>query len=214
MGRARWNHNLHYHPLLVTAVPSGGRVLDVGCGEGMLTRELAGRARSVLGVDLDASSIELARATTSEANVEFLCADVLQHPFEPASFDAVVSVATLHHLGTEAGLLRLRQLVRPGGVLGIIGLASSEWPRDLPRDIAAAIATRIHRLVRGVLGTLGTQGVAGARQLSRSAADRAALCSRRRLSPPPVVAFLAHLAQAAGLRLQLIKRCRDVRTAQ
>jgi len=149
MGRARWNHNLHYHPLLVTAVPSGGRVLDVGCGEGMLTRELAGRARSVLGVDLDASSIELARATTSEANVEFLCADVLQHPFEPASFDAVVSVATLHHLGTEAGLLRLRQLVRPGGVLGIVGLASSEWPRDIPRDIAAAIATRIHRLVRG-----------------------------------------------------------------
>jgi len=149
MGRARWNHNLHYHPLLVTAVPSGGRVLDVGCGEGMLTRELAGRARSVLGVDLDASSIELARATTSEANVEFLCADVLQHPFEPASFDAVVSVAVLQHLGTEAGLRRLGQLVRPGGVLGIVGLASSEWPRDLPRDIAAAIATRIHRLVRG-----------------------------------------------------------------
>jgi 2-polyprenyl-3-methyl-5-hydroxy-6-metoxy-1,4-benzoquinol methylase len=149
MGRARWNHNLHYHPLLVSAVPPGGRVLDVGCGEGMLTRELAGPARSVLGVDLDPSSIELARATTSEANVEFLCADVLQHPFEPASFDAVVSVATLHHLGTEAGLLRLRELVRPGGVLGIVGLASSEWPRDLPRDTAAAIATRIHRLVRG-----------------------------------------------------------------
>src|SRR4249919_1393833 len=98
MGRARWNHNLHYHPLLIDAVPPGSSVLDVGCGEGMLTRELAGRARSVLGVDLDAPSIELARASTSEANVEFLCADVLQHPFEPAGFDAVVSVATLHHL--------------------------------------------------------------------------------------------------------------------
>jgi len=149
MPTARWNHNLHYHPLLLEAVPPGGWVLDVGCGEGMLTRELAVNARSVLGVDLDASSIDLARATASETNVEYLCADVLRHPFELASFDAVVSVATLHHLGTEAGLLRLRELVRPGGVLAIVGLASSELPRDLPHEIAAAIATRVYRLSRG-----------------------------------------------------------------
>jgi 2-polyprenyl-3-methyl-5-hydroxy-6-metoxy-1,4-benzoquinol methylase len=149
MPTARWNHNLHYHPLLHGVVLPGSRVLDVGCGEGVLTRELAVNARSVLGVDLDASSIDLARATTFETNVEYVCADVLRHPFEPASFDAVVSVATLHHLGTEAGLLRLRELVRPGGVLAIVGLASSELPRDLPREIAAAIATRVYRLSRG-----------------------------------------------------------------
>lgn len=68
--RERWNHNIHYHGLLVDIVPAGGRVLDVGCGEGMLTRELATRAFSVLGVDLDVPSIELAQATTSEPNVE------------------------------------------------------------------------------------------------------------------------------------------------
>ena len=149
MRSARWNHNLHYHRLLIDAVPPGGRVLDVGCGEGMLTRELASHSRSVLGVDLDAPSIDLARVTTTEPNVEYLCADVLRYPFEPASFDAVVSVATLHHLGTEAGLLRLRDLVRSGGVIAVVGLASSELPGDLPREIAAAIATRVYRLMRG-----------------------------------------------------------------
>lgn len=148
MNSQRWNHNIHYHPLLLAAVPPAARVLDVGCGEGMLSRELAVRASTVLGVDLDAASIELARATTHERNVEYLCADVLAHPFQPGSFDAVVSVATLHHLGTEAGLRRLADLVRPGGVLGIVGLAASELPRDLGWEIGAAIGTRLWKLRR------------------------------------------------------------------
>lgn len=149
MPENRWNHNIHYHPLLLRAVPSGARVLDVGCGEGVLTRELAGRAETVLGVDIDAPSVDLARSTTVEANIDYLCADVLSHPFTMASFDAVVSVATLHHLGTEAGLKRLASLVRPGGVLGVVGLASSELPRDLPWELAAAVGTRLWRWRRG-----------------------------------------------------------------
>jgi len=149
MPKARWNHNIHYHPLIVAAVPPGARVLDVGCGEGILTRELAARAGSVLGIDVDAASIERARATTTERNVDYVCADVMRHPLAVANFDAVVSVATLHHLGTEAGLMRLSELVRPGGVLAVLGLASSELPRDLAREFAAAIATRLYRLRRG-----------------------------------------------------------------
>ena len=148
MDTPRWNHNIHYHPVLLETVPDGARVLDVGCGEGMLSRELAVRASAVLGVDLDAASIELARATTRESNVDYLCADVLVHPLAPASFDAVVSVATLHHLGTEPGLRRLAELVRPGGVLGVVGLAASELPRDLPWEIAAVVGTRLWKLGR------------------------------------------------------------------
>jgi hypothetical protein len=38
----RWNHNLHYHPLILDAVPDGcQRALDVGCGEGILARDAA-----------------------------------------------------------------------------------------------------------------------------------------------------------------------------
>jgi len=38
---AGWNHNIHYHPMILGALGSGrDRVLDVGCGEGILAREL------------------------------------------------------------------------------------------------------------------------------------------------------------------------------
>jgi 2-polyprenyl-3-methyl-5-hydroxy-6-metoxy-1,4-benzoquinol methylase len=154
MTTTRWNHNIHYHRLLIDAVPPGGRVLDVGCGEGMLTRELAANAAQVLGVDVDAPSIELARATTplhnlELPNVEFRCADVLGDALDGEQFDAIVSVATLHHLGTREGLLRMAALLRPGGTLAVLGLASSRLPRDLPREIAAAIAARVLTLRHG-----------------------------------------------------------------
>ena len=145
---ARWNHNIHYHRLLLDAVPHGGRVLDVGCGEGMLTRELAGRASQVVGLDIDPASIDLARATTVAANITYVCADLMRHPFEPGSFDAVVSVAALHHIGTEAGLLRMRDLIRPGGVIAVVGLASSTGPVDPLWDLGGAVWTRILKLTR------------------------------------------------------------------
>ena len=56
----RWNRNIHYHPLLL-AVADHGRVLDVGCGGGLLTRQLADQVAEVIGIDPDLPSIELAR---------------------------------------------------------------------------------------------------------------------------------------------------------
>jgi 2-polyprenyl-3-methyl-5-hydroxy-6-metoxy-1,4-benzoquinol methylase len=145
---ARWNHNVHYHRLVLDAVPGGGRVLDVGCGEGVLTRELAAKASRVVGLDLDRASIDLARTTTAAANVDYVRADLMRHPFEPESFDAVVSVAALHHIGTEAGLMRMRELVRPGGVIAVVGLAASASPIDQLWDLAGAVWTRVLRLTR------------------------------------------------------------------
>ncbi|MFC0042034.1 class I SAM-dependent methyltransferase [Actinomadura rayongensis] len=59
----QWNHNVHYHPLVLGFVPDGcGRALDVGCGDGTLIRKLAARARHVTGVDRSPEMIAAARA--------------------------------------------------------------------------------------------------------------------------------------------------------
>jgi ubiquinone/menaquinone biosynthesis C-methylase UbiE len=53
----RWNHNLHYHRVILDAVPPGcRRSLDVGCGEGMLVRDLRSVVPHVTGIDRDAAA--------------------------------------------------------------------------------------------------------------------------------------------------------------
>ncbi|MFC5185867.1 class I SAM-dependent methyltransferase [Actinomadura harenae] len=149
MGRdERWNHNIHYHPRILGAVPEGARTaLDVGCGEGMLARALRRTVPEVMGVDLDGPSIEQARAHPDE--IDYVLGDFLDHPFEPASFDVVASVATLHHMDAATGLSRMRDLVRPGGVVAVVGLARNELPRDLPLVLAALGAGYAYRARKG-----------------------------------------------------------------
>lgn len=144
MRTKRWNHNLHFNPLILTAAPTPcARALDVGCGDGSLTRELRSVAQHVVGIDRHAPSIEAARAQGGEG-ITYILGDVLAYPFEPASFDFVTSVATLHHMDAEAGLTRMASLLRPVGVLVVIGLARSRQLSDVAFDLAGAVASRVH----------------------------------------------------------------------
>ena len=145
----RWNHNIHYHPTLLKYVPSGPlRGLDVGCGEGILARELRHKMDHVTGIDMDEPSVELARRETPEGAVEYVVGDFLEYPFAPSSFDVIVSVATLHHMDARAGLDRMRLLLRPGGTLAVLGLADSRLPRDLLSEAAAALTNLRYRVTR------------------------------------------------------------------
>lgn len=143
----RWNHNLHYHPLILAAAPdSCAYALDVGCGEGVLTRDLCSVSAHVVGLDCHAPSIALARAQGGD-RIAYVLGDVLSAPLTPASFDLVTSVATLHHMHPEAGLTCMANLVRPGGCLVVIGLARSSRLADYVFDVAGAIATRVYRRI-------------------------------------------------------------------
>jgi ubiquinone/menaquinone biosynthesis C-methylase UbiE len=82
--------------LLVDAVAAGSRVLDVGCGTGGTTlavaHRLGGEGHSV-GADVSEPMIAAARARAERegAPASFIVADVQTHPFERASFDAIIS---------------------------------------------------------------------------------------------------------------------------
>ena len=145
----QWNHSIHYHPLILEAVPPGcHRVLDVGCGEGTLARQLARVAPHVVCIDPDAASIGLARRQDPGGGIGFIRGDFLAHPFAPASFSMITSVAALHHMDARAALEQMSQLLAPGGTLAIVGLARSRLPADLPWEAAAVIAHQGHTLTR------------------------------------------------------------------
>ncbi len=139
---ARWNNNIeHYRVVLGALAPGARRVLDVGCGEGMLVRRLAAAVPDAVGLDRDAASLDQARAQGGGGR--YVLGDLLAPPFSPGSFDAVTSVTTLHHVGTGPALAAMAALVRPGGVVAAVGVARSRYPRDLPRDAVAAVAVRL-----------------------------------------------------------------------
>lgn len=147
-----WNHNTHYHRLIPrVAPPPYRRVLDVGCGEGLLTRRLAEHADHVVGIDTSAPMVTRARAEATARDldqVEYLHGDALTTRLGDP-FDLVTCVATLHHLDLEAGLARLGELTAPGGTLVVVGLANPSSAGDFVMGALGVPAARWSRWRRG-----------------------------------------------------------------
>lgn len=143
--QGRWNHNIHYHPLILEAVPAHARTaLDVGTGDGLLAVDLRERVPHVVGIDTDGDVLTRARAAGDD--IAWVRGDATQAPFPLASFDVVASVATLHHLPDLAdGLRRLSALVAPGGVLAAVGMARASGWRDVPWEVAGLVQHQVLR---------------------------------------------------------------------
>ena len=131
--------------MILDAIPPGcGRALDVGCGTGALTRRLRRRVPDVTGIDRDERSIQLARAHPGATGIRYLQAGFLTASLEPASADLVTSIASLHHMDARAALRRMSDLLRPGGVLAVVGLARASSPAELAAVIPASAGTHLH----------------------------------------------------------------------
>ncbi|UVT25507.1 class I SAM-dependent methyltransferase [Rhodococcus pyridinivorans] len=128
-----WNHNTAYHSELLEAVPHrASRILDVGCGDGLLLQKFATKAASVTGIDPDPSAVARARARVSDTpHAHIIAGDVLTAPeLDGRHFDLITCVATLHHMPLVTALERLRELLTPGGRLRIVGLSANKTVSD------------------------------------------------------------------------------------
>jgi SAM-dependent methyltransferase len=94
---------------------AGKRVLDLGCGTGYGTAELARQAASAAGVDIADEAVAYARK--SYPGISFEQASCTATPFESASFDVIVAFEVIEHLQFWRGLLEeARRLLAPNGV--------------------------------------------------------------------------------------------------
>jgi ubiquinone/menaquinone biosynthesis C-methylase UbiE len=117
--RAAWDR--------VFSLALGGReglqALDIGCGTGFLSLELAARGHRVTGIDFAPAMLALAKekAANVGAAIQFEEADAEKLPFAPGSFDLVI---TRHVLWTlphpEAAISEWIRVLRPGGRLAVI----------------------------------------------------------------------------------------------
>lgn len=108
--------------LRVAAIQPGEKVLDAGCGTGVLTRLAADKAGSATGIDPGADMIRIARekARRTANAAEFKVAAIEQLPFADAQFDVVLASLMLHHLPPatrRTGLAEVYRVLKPGGRL-------------------------------------------------------------------------------------------------
>lgn len=149
-----WDHNSHYHGFLLRQLPLPcDNVLEVGCGTGALTRQLAARAGHVLGLDLAPEMILAAQERSAgAANIRHEVVDVLAWDWPVGHFDAILSVAALHHLPLPAILPKMRDALKPGGVLACVDLFESTGPGDrLLGAVALPVSAALKRLKNGRL---------------------------------------------------------------
>ncbi|MGO1166171.1 MAG: methyltransferase domain-containing protein [Janibacter sp.] len=108
---------------LVEHLEPGQRVLDVGCGPGSITLDLARRVApgQVTGIDSSDTVIARARAaaeSVGDAVTQFEPADAMQLPYPDDSFDVVHAHQVLQHVPDPVGMLReLARVTRPGGLV-------------------------------------------------------------------------------------------------
>lgn len=110
---------------LVPELRPDARVLDIGCGPGTITADLAALVAqgSVTGLDAAEGVLETARAAAAErglSNVEFTTGDVHALAFPDAAFDVVHAHQTLQHVGDPVAALReMRRVCAPGGLVAV-----------------------------------------------------------------------------------------------
>jgi SAM-dependent methyltransferase len=147
--------------MYLPAPKAPARVLDVGCGSGVLLARMQSLGWEVEGVEVDAAAVEAARAR----GVSVRLGPLEQQHYPPASFDAVHSAHVIEHVHDPAGLLReCHRILKPGGRLVILtpNLESSghkqfrsAWLNlDPPRHLFLFTAANLRRAAEGAGFTL------------------------------------------------------------
>jgi len=123
----------HYLSVLGDLVDPGAKVLELGCGTGLATSELAKRF-DVVSVDFSAACLELARRNAPRTR--YVQADITRLGVRPAAVDAVVAFYSLIHVPREeqgAVFAHAAQWLCPGGVL-LATLGSGDLPAGTDDD--------------------------------------------------------------------------------
>ncbi len=164
----RWRTAENSAAYLIARLTPGADILDVGCGPGTITADLAGRAAPGRVVGVDAAGDVLAEAREAAArrglsNLSFEVGDVYRLAFGDGSFDVVHAHQLLQHLSDPvAALKELRRVCRDGGLVAArdSDYGGMIWYPDHD-DLAEWLA-----LYRQVARAIGGEPDAGRRLLS------------------------------------------------
>src|SRR2546426_12782195 len=113
-GKLRWARRVK---MLSGHLGVGMTVLELGCGTGYFTRELARSGADLVAIDLSPELLEIARANCSAPNVRYEIQNAYELSYPDSVFDSVVGSSVLHHLEIEEGLRQIYRVLKSGGTI-------------------------------------------------------------------------------------------------
>ena len=143
--------------------PKQLRVLDVGCGIGLVDQELARGVGELCGADVSLKSLEFARLRAASAH--FVRYDGAKLPFGDASFDAVFASCVLHHVPPHSRAHFIAEMLRPLRHNGLVIIIEHNPANPVTRFIVSRCAFDADAVLltcRETVDLLATGGAAGA----------------------------------------------------
>lgn len=116
----RWSRKLAPQFIAFAGVSPGEEILDVGCGTGSLTFELAKslELKKIAGIDFSPVFVEEAKRRNSDPRITIQQADACDLPFDSAQFDRAMALLVLHFVPeAPKAIAEMRRVVRPGGAV-------------------------------------------------------------------------------------------------
>ncbi len=113
-GKLRWARRVK---MLSSHLKPGMTVLELGCGAGYFTQELARWGADVVAIDVSPELLEMAKANCSAPNVHFQIENAYELNYGDAAFDSVVGSSVLHHLEIEKALREIYRVSKPAGTI-------------------------------------------------------------------------------------------------
>lgn len=118
-------------------------ILDLGCGTGIGTRQLASLAATVIGCDIDSDMLNVAVRSAGK-NVSYIKGDAEKIPFADKTFDAVTIFNAFHWFTTKKALDEIKRVLRPKGTLCVIQRKSkSPFRNDFRNIVEQALKSKV-----------------------------------------------------------------------
>jgi SAM-dependent methyltransferase len=132
--------------LTTAAIGPGAAVLEIGCGTGQLTRQLAGLGLNVTAIDIGPAMVDAARRTVPDPMVRFQIS-AFEDFSDSGPFDLIVSATAFHWVDPDVGWAKAARLLRPCGWLALL-TTGERYPEPL-RTALRELWTRYSRQVTG-----------------------------------------------------------------
>jgi len=115
------------------AIGPGADVLEIGCGTGQFTRQLAGRGFNLTAIDIGPAMVRAARRNVADMTARFQVCSFEDFP-DSGPFDLIVSATAFHWIDPSVGLAKAARLLRPGGWLALL-TTGERYPESLLRRL-------------------------------------------------------------------------------